>query len=556
MGLKDLSFWCIILVIIVLMTFHHILSEDLIEGNTNIDDNPEFRVEVERSLDIESKNQEIERLKREIVYLQDNLKNSGNIIVQIEEEAAMPVQDDVPIDDVGSDIVDPEVIVSTDDRQNIYEITTCGKIGKDPPSDIDCNQDHPNPDSTQPPPQPAHIQSWFRDPSIYDYDEDNGIHHWYVPKTGSYIIEAAGSSGGTIRESEEVDVELNPGRGAIIKGIFFLKEGDKYNIIIGQKGKSPTHPRSNPWNGGAGAGGGTFMWKDGDISNKPLIVAGGGGGQGVLGHKISGHGGDGSLSEEGTMGPLSKKHKDIPDPINVVNNFGKDGGDGGDPLNPSKKSKGWRSILNGKSLIGSSNIYESESGFGGGGIMPSHAGGGGGGYSGGGSFRYGYSQSNTMGGGGGGSYFNDDGFKRQDSETLDYNEGDGYLKIKPIKEYFFIEGNKVRCKDHGGYEPSSSNECVEAAETLGLEWKKGPRRNGWNNNGCQSNYSRCIWRKENTSKVNSGCISDVEWNRYNSDKGLIYNENCKGMEGYETNGIDNIYKTVCVSPIKALAGGD
>ncbi len=549
MRFKDVSFWCVILVIIVIMTFHHILSEGLIEGNTNIDEDLQFEVEIDTPPEIELKNQEIETLRGqiedlrgEIVFLQDNLNNSESVIDQIEEEAAMPVQD-IPVDVDGSDIVEPEeeeeeIIFPIDGREHVYEITTCGKMGKDPPSNSDCND--------------KHIQPWFSNPSIYGYDGSKGIHHWYVPKSGSYIIEAGGSSGGTIRDSEEVDVELNPGKGAIVRGIFYLKEGEKYNIIIGQKGTSPTHRRSNPWNGGAGAGGGTFVWKDGDISNRPLIIAGGGGGQGVLGHRISGYGGNGSLSEEGTMGPLSKKHSDIPNPTNVVNNFGKDGEGGGDPIDPTKKSKGWKSIVNGESLTGASNIYESESGFGGGGIMQSHAGGGGGGYSGGGSFRYGYSQSNTMGGGGGGSYFNEDGFKREDSETLDYNEGDGYVKIKLIKEYFFVEGNKVRCKDYGGYEPSSSDECIEASKTLGLEWKKGPRKNGWNNGNCQSDYSKCIWRKEDSSKVNTACVNNADWGRYNADKGLIYNEDCKGLEGYETNGIDNIYKTICVSPIKAL----
>ena len=36
-------------------------------------------------------------------------------------------------------------------------------------------------------------------------------------------------------------------------------------------------------------------------------------------------------------------------------------------------------------------------------------------------------------------------------------------------------------------------------------------------------------------------------------EGLSYNEDCGGMEGYETNGLDNVYKTVCVFPIKALS---
>ena len=431
MKLKDVSFWCVVLAIIVAMTFHHILSGSLIEGNTNIDDSPNFQVIVETPPEIDIKNEEINDLKSEItnlrgeiVLLQDNLKNSQTVVDEIQLDAAMPpiegsIEEDVPLDDAGSDIIEPEkIIFPIDYREHVYEITTCGKMGKHPPNKGDCSS--------------KHVKNWFNDPSIYNYDEDKGIHHWYAPRTGSYIIEAAGSSGGTIKGAEnEDDIEERPGRGAIIRGIFYLKEGDKYNIVIGQKGTTPKHQRANPWNGGAGAGGGTFMWKDQDISGQPLIVAGGGGGQGVFGHKISGVGGDASLIEDGTMGPLIKKHFDIPDPSNVVNNSGKEGSGGGDFTKPLKKSKGWRHIINGGDIRGVDNMFKSESGFGGGGIMATHAGGGGGGYSGGGSKKYGYGESNTMGGGGGGSYFSKGGFKREDSsdENIDYNEEDGYLNI-------------------------------------------------------------------------------------------------------------------------------
>ena len=550
MKLKDVSFWCVVLAIIIAMTVHHILSENLIEGNTNSD--IDFQLLVERTPEIDLKNEEIANLegeigdlRGEISTLQDNLKNSQSITDQIQLDAATPpIQTDNTIDEDASDIIEPdEIIFPIDDREHIYEITTCGKMGKDPPTKADCGG--------------KHVEDWFNDPSLYNYDENKGIHHWFVPKTGSYIIEAAGSSGGTIKGTEEEDdIDEHPGRGATMRGIFYLKEGEKYNIVIGQKGTTPKHQRANPWNGGAGAGGGTFMWKDNDISEKPLIVAGGGGGQGVFGQKISGHGGDGSLIEDGTMGPLVKKHFDIPDPSNLVNNYGTNGRGGGDFSKPLKKSKGWIHILNGGDIRGINNMYGSESGFGGGGIMATHAGGGGGGYSGGGSKRYGYSESNTMGGGGGGSYFSLDGFKREDSsdEILDYNEEDGYLKIKFIKDYFFVEGNKVKCKEYGGYEPVNKEQCKEGSEVLGFEWKTGPRRNGWNNNNCEKEYSKCVWREESDNILNKGCPSSRKVAK--ADQGLMFNEKCSGMDGYGTNGVDNIYKTVCVAPIKALGGQD
>ena len=64
-----------------------------------------------------------------------------------------------------------------------------------------------------------------------------------------------------------------------------------------------------------------------------------------------------------------------------------------------------------------------------------------------------------MGGGGGGSFFDEDGFKREDSKTIGYNDGNGYIKIKIIKEYFLVEGTKNKCQDHRGYEPKTKEQC-------------------------------------------------------------------------------------------------
>ena len=113
-------------------------------------------------------------------------------------------------------------------------VNTCNVVGKDPPSPENCSG-----------------EGWFKKEN---YDEQTGIHTITIPKdgTGSYIIEAAGAVGGTIRDAEENNIEISPGRGAIVKGIFYLKEGEKYNIIVGQKGTTPKKQGTNPWNGGAG----------------------------------------------------------------------------------------------------------------------------------------------------------------------------------------------------------------------------------------------------------------------------------------------------------------
>ena len=51
-----------------------------------------------------------------------------------------------------------------------------------------------------------------------------------------------------------------------------------------------------------GGGGGTFMWLDGSL--RPLIVAGGGGGQAVTGHRMKGFGGDGYFKRKRYNGTI------------------------------------------------------------------------------------------------------------------------------------------------------------------------------------------------------------------------------------------------------------
>ena len=51
-------------------------------------------------------------------------------------------------------------------------------------------------------------EGWFKKAN---YDEQTGIHTITIPKdgTGSYIIEAAGAIGGTIRDAEENNIEIS-----------------------------------------------------------------------------------------------------------------------------------------------------------------------------------------------------------------------------------------------------------------------------------------------------------------------------------------------------------
>ncbi|KAI8500682.1 hypothetical protein Bbelb_215000 [Branchiostoma belcheri] len=98
--------------------------------------------------------------------------------------------------------------------------------------------------------------------TLHDHD---GIQHFSVPETGTYIIEAAGAAAGW----GPFDPKSARGRGAVLKGTFQLKQGEGLKILVGQEGAE------NKSGAGVGGGGGTFVTT---VHNKPLIIAGGGGG--------------------------------------------------------------------------------------------------------------------------------------------------------------------------------------------------------------------------------------------------------------------------------------
>ena len=302
-----------------------------------------------------------------------------------------------------------------------YHITTCGKEGKDPPTSAECSSS-------------LSSNSWFNDSNIYSYS--NGQHTLNL-ETGKYVIEIAGGAGGRPRTNSD---KITVGKGAILRGVINLSAGE-YKIVIGQNGKK--NGGGGASNGGGSGGGGSFFWMNGE--EQPLLVAGGGGGAGIYGHPLKGDGGNGSLTPDGTMGPIVK-HNSGADPMNQhdVGDFaGKNGGDGGRSGNATKGgylAKGWNTLkqsgFTGAELSG----YSKEAGFGGGGVSVDHGGGGGGGYSGGGVFDYqstdsiaqnrpGTKLTRAIGGGGGGSIFDANFTDKEDSSTLGYNDGGGYIKI-------------------------------------------------------------------------------------------------------------------------------
>ena len=307
-----------------------------------------------------------------------------------------------------------------------YHIDDCGVEGKSPPTVAQCRSK-------------LFKNSWFGDPNIYSYYR--GMHTLNLQE-GKYRIEIAGGSGGTPKYDPSVGTKrFIVGKGAILRGTRTLSSGE-YKIVIGQNGKG--NGSGNSANGGGSGGGGSFFWMNG--AQQPLLVAGGGGGAGIMNQPLTGNGGNGSLTPDGTMGTIIRQYSSA-DPMDQhdVGDFGgKNGGDGGMSSGTKRGgylAKGWNSLKSGFTFTGATRSgHSKEAGFGGGGVSKDHGGGGGGGYSGGGVFDYqstvssaqgrpGTMYTRAIGGGGGGSRFDTNFRDREDSSTLGYNTGGGYIKI-------------------------------------------------------------------------------------------------------------------------------
>jgi len=137
------------------------------------------------------------------------------------------------------------------------------------------------------------------------------IQLFVVPATGNYLVVAAGAAGGA--------GERPGGKGAVVEGIFYLRQSEVVNVVVGSPGEPGRAPAAAPDPAtaacGGGGGGGTFVWKStatGAIPEWPLLVAAGGGGGGKFeggagragGEAFaqastlpSGHGGSGGLSD-------------------------------------------------------------------------------------------------------------------------------------------------------------------------------------------------------------------------------------------------------------------
>ena len=191
-----------------------------------------------------------------------------------------------------------------------------------------------------------------------------GIQEWTVPATGTYTIEALGAEGGDLTDSPNTFA----GKGARMIGEFNLTQGTVLKILVGQRGgnaNSSGPPCATTNNRGGGGGGGSFVT---DLSNTPLIVAGGGNGDSWGSWNTDAPGA--LITNTGTAGG----------PI-----FGRAGGGGGligDGDDHSTTLEGGDSFVNGGAGGVQYYCYSGNGGFGGGGGSR-FEGGGGGGYTGG-----------------------------------------------------------------------------------------------------------------------------------------------------------------------------
>lgn len=111
-------------------------------------------------------------------------------------------------------------------------------------------------------------QTWSSNSSFFTQGRAQGYQVFTVPKTGIYLIEAAGAAGQTGANSG------NHSYGARIRAAVSLTMGDKLEMVVGQRGG--TTGNQSTGSAASGGGGGTFVVLNGTTT--PILIAGGGAG--------------------------------------------------------------------------------------------------------------------------------------------------------------------------------------------------------------------------------------------------------------------------------------
>ena len=242
--------------------------------------------------------------------------------------------------------------------------------------------------------------------------------------TGSYVIEAAGASGGNGSYGYIYSAHWKlGGLGAKITGTFQLNQGTKLKILVGQKGG--TSPASLSRAGGGG--GGSFVTL---LDDTPLIVAGGGGGGGAGENFTNGDPGQTTRNgsrcggTQGGGGKVCNANTGQEDFSLVAGGGAGILGNGSSGREIQFVPRSFTTGGNGGRWLYSSGVV---GGFGGGSIARRLLGGGGGGYSGGGVL--GTHEKGTAGGGG--SY----NVGENQQNVAGANKGDGKVVITLLLAY-------------------------------------------------------------------------------------------------------------------------
>ena len=309
---------------------------------------------------------------------------------------------------------------------------------------------------------------WLTNTSYFGMGKQ-GYQYWIVPQTAQYTIEVAGSRSGIPTFTSNTQANVRYGRGAVVRATFTLQQGTNVTIAVGQPSANTTQTATYTSPGG---GGGTFVVLPG---NFPLIVAGGGAGNGnwssntqvyFAGNGVTTTFGGNSFNGApgGFNGWGGNSHVNL---NGVVSANGYDAGGGGGFLLPGVFGNGsnvrpgstttgaygqggWHFLAN---LVGGapSTSYAppstSAGGFGGGGGAGPITGGGGGGYSGG-AGSYANNSTAIDQGGGGGSWIaanatavatSDGQYERSSTfngasitNLATVNNGPGYVRITKL----------------------------------------------------------------------------------------------------------------------------
>jgi hypothetical protein len=229
----------------------------------------------------------------------------------------------------------------------------------------------------------AYSPAWTDNNAYFNASTDNtdrGVQIWTAPKSGTYIIKAAGARGGN-SYNISAGTFVGAGLGAYSQGNFSITRGTKFAILVGHAGED-VQSGVGPNGSYHGGGGGGASWVLSEDRTYLYAVGGGGGGKnatrwaGNTQYTISNGGtSQGNTTINGSLNTSSTNHGGG---SGFVAESGRDG----------QVRNGYHIGGAGSTAAGGTGGQQMDGGFGGGGGAQT-GGGGGGGYAGGGTTAYG-----------------------------------------------------------------------------------------------------------------------------------------------------------------------